>query len=220
MLAPTVEELDTETFIELVKAHPEIWDNNSEEYREKRIREAAWEDISNNLIEGFYEKEDGEKTEIIRKISTRWRNIRDTFLKSEKKKARTGKPPARGRQYIYAKQLTFLIPLLGLPQSSVNEEEDERSLSPESRISDELTQNPSTSTKSSLASRGQGKMDLERSLLKFLNQSLTTEPPDDDQLFFDSIKPYVKQFSEDKKLEFRTQVLSLVKKIKSGSGSN
>ena len=58
----SVEELDTEMFIENVKARPEIWNFSSEEYKDKRKRDAAWEEISKEMIKNFEEKEDKEKS--------------------------------------------------------------------------------------------------------------------------------------------------------------
>ncbi|CAL1275995.1 unnamed protein product [Larinioides sclopetarius] len=46
------------------------------------------------------------------------------------------------------------------------------------------------------------------------------EPPNADRSFFDSLLPSIKDFTEDQKLEFRCEVLSLVKRMRKSFSSN
>lgn len=62
--AATMDDIDTEIFIERVKTRPEIRNITSEEYKDKKKRDGVWEDIWNHLVSDKEEKERKENGKI------------------------------------------------------------------------------------------------------------------------------------------------------------
>ena len=134
-------------------------------------------------------------------------------------------------RYIYARQLSFLQASMALattqstlenpynndsPHSqSQQEEEEDRSLS-ESATSPAVTlaSTPPSTSASSTGAASKRQREFESSLLQFINSPVAVEPPDEDKSFFDSLIPTIKSFNEDQKLDFRSEVLDVVKRIK------
>lgn len=61
---------------------------------------------------------------------------------------------------------------------------------------------------------GPNQSKLEEKLLQFFDKLEKISKPDEDQSFFNSILPAVKEFDLDQKLEFRSKVLTLVQTIR------
>lgn len=157
----------------------------------------------------------------------RWKNIRDAFYKSERKSTHSEKRSAKRRRYIHAWQLSSFLnvePSTYVPTSKkrIPEKQEEKSLpdTPVNRTSEETQQSQNTSTsKTSTNPSGQLRRELESSLLRFINQPIVIEPPDEDQSFFYSLLPTVRKLNEDQKLEFKAAVLNVLKIVKQGSES-
>ncbi|XP_029837344.1 uncharacterized protein LOC115321262 [Ixodes scapularis] len=76
-----------------VRKHQELWDQHSKLHKEANMREAAWLEISRELNVSVEE------------CQTRWRTIRDTYLKRKK---RQGSVVTRGQWHVLDKELFFL----------------------------------------------------------------------------------------------------------------
>lgn len=156
----------------------------------------------------------------------KWRNIKDTYIKTLKKPKSGSGSSNKGRQYLYAKQLAFL-------QQSSLITETESSLNSEHPVSDEDNDesrgvasdmdydqsNPPPYNNHFNNNSSKRKRDLESSLLastNFLSVPSTTPTVQShpDQSFFESIVPILNGFTEEEVIDFRIEVLSIIKKIK------
>ncbi|KAH7933795.1 hypothetical protein HPB49_017370 [Dermacentor silvarum] len=81
-----------ERLVHEVKKHKQLWDQHSKLHKEAGFREAAWMDIATALAVSVEE------------CQTRWRTIRDTYLK-RKKRRRTD---AKGQWNVLDRELSFL----------------------------------------------------------------------------------------------------------------
>ncbi|XP_075726930.1 uncharacterized protein LOC142768779 isoform X2 [Rhipicephalus microplus] len=75
-----------------VKKHKQLWDQHSKLHKEAGFREAAWLDIATAL----------EVT--VEECQTRWRTIRDTYLKRKKRR----RSDAKGQWNVLERELSFL----------------------------------------------------------------------------------------------------------------
>jgi len=96
--------VDTGIFIEEVKKRRDIWDTKSKNYHSRPAKKAVWEELCASFDKDFEFKTQTEKDLISNKLINKWRNIRDSFIKYERKKNTIG-----SSSYIYADQLGFLV---------------------------------------------------------------------------------------------------------------
>lgn len=145
-------------------------------------------------------------------------------MRSIRKRVKSGEGAQSGRRYIYARQLSFLLKQGHLPntQTSIAEgdcEDDATVVSEKTRV--ETEPRPSSSFPRSNPTKR--RRDLEDSLISFMNTPVPHNTPapeaNDDRSFFESLIPMVSSFSIEQKLDFRSGVLNLVKKIRSVSHS-
>ncbi|XP_012149521.1 uncharacterized protein LOC105663660 [Megachile rotundata] len=207
-----LEELDAELFIDEVKKYPEIWDINSEENRDKKKKSAAWEKICEKFCSNFRQKTEEEKQELVRKHMNRWRNIRDQYLRTVRKKRRYSN---HNRQYIYARRLAFLQEVeksATLTVSYLDSEEAEDTAT----VDDDQSTIPYVSSMDEESS-GKRNKDTKPCMMnnsQMSNVSCSVEEIDDDKSFFNSILPLIQSFNIEQKIEFRCEVMKLIKKVR------
>lgn len=137
--------------------------------------------------------------------------MRDSYVRNAKKKAAEG-----GRNYIYHKHLTFLADnyaeKIKPKDTSDSEESSDEDSSRRKRIKKErdspvpvLRRNASSEYLEYVQTNGD---------VDALVQMNSTQEIDDDKLFFESLLPATRQFDIDQKLQFRSDVLSLISKIR------
>ncbi|XP_059054844.1 uncharacterized protein LOC131848901 [Achroia grisella] len=225
--------LDVETFISEVKKYPEIWDLHSEDNRFKNKKQRAWAEIARVFITDFDDMPDIDKIDVYRKLHGKWRNIRDSFVRHVKKK--DGK-----RGYMYATQLSFLNDIYK-PECSDDDIDNDpwpsdaddghrfKKISLKRRL-DLLSESniwnsdcedapPSTieNLKRKRASKNK-KHDIEYVDTPYVDASGSAfQIEDEDRSFFESVLPIVRGFDVDQKLEFRSEILGLIKNIRSNS---
>ncbi|XP_021929936.1 uncharacterized protein LOC110834764 [Zootermopsis nevadensis] len=92
--------------------------------RHEDAERSAWFQVCEKFCEDFADKPDLEKNEIGSKFMKRWKGIKDTFTKREKKQTKSGQGANSARRYIYARQLSFLLKTVdpGPTQTSVDDE--------------------------------------------------------------------------------------------------
>lgn len=81
-----------EKLVQEVKKHKQLWDQHSKLHKEAGYREAAWMDIAAALAVSVEE------------CQTRWRTIRDTYLKRKKRR----RADAKGQWNVLDRELGFL----------------------------------------------------------------------------------------------------------------
>ncbi|KAJ8711236.1 hypothetical protein PYW07_008478 [Mythimna separata] len=227
--------LDVESFISEVKKYPEIWDINSEDHRFKSKKQNAWAEIARVFISDFEEIPDKERIDVYRKLHGKWRNIRDSFVRHRKRKY--GK-----KGYVYAKHLSFLTDLYNNKNSQSgsdvecdnddqSEEDDKlKKIGVRTRKFDLLNDSSiwgsdpedSPSTIENLKRKRSTKQetDIEYVDTPFPDATVSFNTPteDEDRSFFESLLPAVREFNMDQKLEFRSEVLCLIKGLRSSNG--
>lgn len=155
----------------------------------------------------------------------KWKNIKDNYLKSLKKKTKSGQAADSGRRYIYARQLTFLQTAgatIETQSSLEGNEEEEDVQQPEKNPSEPEGSAEQPQRYNQNRSRKR-KRDLESSLIDFLQAPIPSSnvvavpEPNADRSFFESILPSISDFTEDQKLEFRCEILNLIKRMRKSS---
>lgn len=171
-----------------------------------------------------------------RKLHGKWRNIRDSFVRHRKRKY--GK-----KGYVYAKHLTFLNDLYNNKNSRSGSDEDcehdEQSEDEDPKLKREEFKNKkfdlisdatlwgsdaedSPSTIENLKRKRSSKQenDIEYVDTPFPDAAVSFNSPteDEDRSFFESLLPAVREFNMDQKLEFRSEVLCLIKGLRSSNG--
>lgn len=153
----------------------------------------------------------------VRKLHSKWRNIRDAYVRNLKRLAGQ-------KEYIYAKHLAFLNSRY---MGQTNEQTDDES-SDEDKITDKSKNIEVLSCQSddepSIVSVKRQRIE-KRTNIEFVDTpNVMTNLPDfhhsgedEDKSFFNSLLPAVREFNLDQKLEFRCEVLKLIKYIRSGS---
>ncbi|KAK9730650.1 BESS motif [Popillia japonica] len=139
-------------------------------------------------------------------ITGKWQNIRDSFVKSLKKKS----GQAAKKKYLYDDNLTFLLKVVQSDdtESSIDdsqyeqhsqinepqEDEDEVEVEIEVQAQRNVAAKPKERRKTTKKPRLQEEVD--QRILRALKH-----PPDEDEAFFISITPSVRKMSEEDKLE-------------------
>ncbi|XP_055370717.1 uncharacterized protein LOC129605158 [Condylostylus longicornis] len=85
-------------FIKTIEKHECLWNNRIPELNKRSQIKATWKIISHEFQEP------------IPVLRERWRNIRNTFIRSMKKSAKDNPPGSKSKGYYLAKYLQFLLP--------------------------------------------------------------------------------------------------------------
>ncbi|CAJ0938100.1 unnamed protein product [Ranitomeya imitator] len=80
-----------------VKDHPCIWDSRRESYHDRHMKERAWGDMAQSLIENHWQRADFKEQELLLKsIKTKWGSARDQLKRELKAKAKREREIWRG----------------------------------------------------------------------------------------------------------------------------
>ncbi|CAH0713469.1 unnamed protein product, partial [Brenthis ino] len=216
----TTYSLDAETFINEIKKHRELWDLSSDGNRYKSIvKQCAWSKVARVFIPDFDNMKDLEKLDVFRKLHGKWRNIRDAYVRNLKRK--DGK-----REYMYAKHLTFLNSRYAGTQTHGNSDDDssDEDKTTDSTKSKNIDLIPSQSDEEPSTIVNLKRQRVEKTMnIEFVDTPSVLSSvdfnhygEDEDRSFFDSLLPAVREFDLDQKLEFRCEVIKLIKYIRSG----
>ncbi|KAG5865558.1 hypothetical protein JTB14_000696 [Gonioctena quinquepunctata] len=209
-------ELDIEFFIEEIKKYPEIWSVSDENYHDRTKKRSAWTNICCLFIDNFEQKDDKARNEIY-KLIKKWRNIKDSYSKSLKKKTKSGQAADNTKIYIYARQLSFLGSSGATTEtqsSSTGTQVDEDVDQPENQSERTVESEGSERPKYDQGSSMKRKHNVESALIDFMTKPPPASEPDPDRSFFESVLPSISKFDEDQKIEFRCEVVKLVKRMR------
>ncbi|XP_078042231.1 uncharacterized protein LOC144472772 [Augochlora pura] len=223
--------IDIELFIEAIKKYPEIWDTSCENYHDKNMKVLAWFIISKEFYPDIEGMTESERNNINKRLAHKWKNIKDAFMRSIRKRSKSGQADC-AKQYIYYNQLSFLLKPRninagnGVGYGTMSQTEGDNSDSSHNDItSTQRTRNSHEFANvknplSELQSKRRRKEMLDQRLTNCLTTPIAQHPQnnyetqlDEDRAFFDSLLPTVRSFNIHNKLEFRTEVLKLVKNI-------
>ncbi|XP_072945820.1 uncharacterized protein [Epargyreus clarus] len=222
---------DVVQLIRNVRERSCLWDKSLESYKDRVERRTAWEEVFNILEPRYEEMSLAEKKITGENILNKWTNIRDTFVKTLKTKF--GKPK---RKYILYNQLEFLIKVV--PDNSKSDDADYSStecaddpiiLNPlplkYEKDSEKETSPVTYNTRKRPKKRDSveeikepksKEYEYKSSDLDFVEVEEANDPRimNEDEAFFASLLPSVVRYTEDERLEFRIEVLALMRRIK------
>ncbi|CAH2987302.1 unnamed protein product [Chilo suppressalis] len=204
--------VDKEDLIMMVKERSCLWDRSSMAYRDRAVRDRAWNEIY-RMVEPDYDKFSEEMKNLIGlQITKKWYNIRDSYVKSKKLQRLRQKP------YLHSKLLGFLDNSFKNLDDSVVYEKDENEeqwLEDVLIVEDEMDLEHETK-RSKLNDADESKestvASAEHNIVNVLANLINRED-DEDRAFFTSIMPAVKKLSEDSKFEFRIRMINTLKKL-------
>ncbi|XP_041972448.1 uncharacterized protein LOC121728350 [Aricia agestis] len=209
--------LDAEAFISEVKKYPQIWNMTGEGSKKGSRKGDAWEAVARVFIPDLETMSEADKFEVYRKLHGKWRNIRDAYVRNLKRGE--GK-----RKYMYAKQLAFLDAIYKQEEpsheGSSSEEEARKPAKMMRHIEvyasppDQFSEDDASTIDNLKRRRLNNTENIE--FVSTVGQNDSNYLAEDaDRSFFDSVLPAVREFDMDQKLEFRGEVLKLIKRIRS-----
>lgn len=148
-------------------------------------------------------------------ILNKWTNIRDTFVKTLKTKM--GRPR---RKYLLYEHLKFLIKVTSTDEDftvDFNTEDSSSYMKTERESPKESTSHRKKSRKSEYYEEEAKKSkDSDKTEVDYVEVDECNDPRimNEDEAFFASLLPSVVKYSEDERLEFRIEVLAVMKRIK------
>ncbi|KAF7382930.1 uncharacterized protein V1477_007987 [Vespula maculifrons] len=197
---------DTEKFILEIEAHKAIWDSSCNDYTNREIKKAQWEEIINIFAsEDFTEKE---KKEFGLNLQKRWKNLRSCFSREVRrmKNANNLSPASRKSPYIFYNQLQFLKNInVDTNTENIYEENDpieDGTLGPYSRHPTKLRKKSTDNTN--------------EELINILQTSMGGRPwretleEDEDRMFLLSLLSSFKKIPEHKKSLTKIQIIQLI----------
>ncbi|XP_040289832.1 uncharacterized protein LOC121002442 [Bufo bufo] len=116
--------LDVERMIVLVQERPCIWDTRSVEYHDRYKKEAAWQEVTQELFLNVWGKtSEKNRHALFEEVKNRWRSCRNQFRK-EMVHSCSGSGLPKKRPYMFKEQLMFLRAIMDLRPTEDNLEED------------------------------------------------------------------------------------------------
>lgn len=135
---------------------------------------------------------------------SKWKNVRDAFLKNMRKRTISGQGAEHRRQYVYARQLSFLLGTTPAETESSIPHEDSTEVVEEASETGPPVEKRRTSNPT--------RQNIEESLIRFMNTPAIVQNPN--MAFFESLRPALDDFTVDQQLQFQTEVLNIVKTIR------
>ncbi|KAJ8715299.1 hypothetical protein PYW08_005280 [Mythimna loreyi] len=207
-------EIVAEELIPLVEQRRVLWDKNSEFYKDKIVKAAAWREICCIFNPEFDKLKENEMKDFVKSVTTKWINIRDAFLRSQRTEKNNmrygcGKKP---RPYVYKNLLSFLTKADEPPTrpESCNDSQSSSESSSDSEPAPEQKFQPPPAQK---------KLRIEKitpdEKIRFLDPTKLNEPEEHPQIsFMKGILPSMASFDDDDNLEFQAGVIALVQNIR------
>ncbi|PNF13628.1 hypothetical protein B7P43_G17392 [Cryptotermes secundus] len=225
--------IDTEVLISEVQSRPMLWNPGKEDYKNRDLRNKAWEEICSNIIPTFDEADDNLKKKLVEKVRSRWKSSRDSYMKAKGKVKvlKSGSAPCKAIRYIYYEQMQFLDKIQqrstisnfeqaaedeDISEVFHNSETNEDDIRDDDSDAQDAARRKFTESVKNREKKKQKLDDFGENLLALLKSSKETEE-DADRAFLLSLLPHVRGFDEDQKLDFQSGVLQLITKIKRGN---
>nr|CAI5828261.1 unnamed protein product [Callosobruchus analis] len=217
--------VDSELLINEVQKRPVLWDTTN-----KNKKNTAWAEVCTVLLEDFEAKTDSEQRNLVQDITSKWRSIRDNYIRNRRKIKESTRSGAAAKKF--EEQLRFLEKSIAMrptvstiseesQSSQQNAEDDTENSGPEE--SEEGQQAVGTiitpTTSKSAPIKRTKKIGIEEHLLNFMeaHKPKNAHQPileDDDLAFYFSLLPMVKSLTIDEKYTFRMDSMKLLQEIK------
>ncbi|XP_047351559.1 uncharacterized protein LOC124949854 isoform X1 [Vespa velutina] len=202
-----------------------IWDTSNEYYKDKNKKNAAWDEICSTLSRNYKTECPTQKKLILQDIISKWRSIRDNYIRSLKKQTEICKSCSgikKMKPYIYGNQLSFLKKNKELQHTDDNSKDNIQKVIQYKEISDaeedtELNIHGTSISTTSVIPTKRKRFDIERSLMDFMYANMTRKSPveeDEDLAFFYSLLSSVKTLTADQKFIFRLKIMQYLQNLK------
>ncbi|RUS75780.1 hypothetical protein EGW08_016466 [Elysia chlorotica] len=101
---------DTEFLIAVIEQYPIIWDKGNRLYKCSSSTANAWKEVCRAVFANYDEAKEHEQNSSLRLVMKRWKNVRDTWAKAQKRISSDNRTPKgrHPRRYIFQEQLSFL----------------------------------------------------------------------------------------------------------------
>ncbi|KAK9685846.1 Alcohol dehydrogenase transcription factor Myb/SANT-like [Popillia japonica] len=102
---------DTEKFINAVENRPALYNLKLKDYSNRDLKLKLWEEVALIMYSNWQELPVENKNIIGRELQTKWKSLRDQFIKARKleRDIKSGASAGKKKKYIYYDQLQFLI---------------------------------------------------------------------------------------------------------------
>ncbi|XP_053621017.1 uncharacterized protein LOC128681259 isoform X2 [Plodia interpunctella] len=211
--------VETRYLIDAVHRRKCLWDRSDVEYRDRLVKDRAWKEIYKEMEPNYFSLKPAMRHEFGMQITKKWYNVRDSYVKS-KRNSRSSRP------YIYTDQLGFLDSVY-FPDGNVSKQEsfieDKISNDDEAETSENWINEVFIDVDEDVSEAKRSRLDytnvkdeIDDSGVNVVNvlANLIQREDDEDRAFFKSITPSVKMLSHGAKLEFRIQMLKLIRMLK------
>ncbi|KAJ8712577.1 hypothetical protein PYW07_005419 [Mythimna separata] len=207
-------EILAEELIPLVEQRKVLWDKNSEFYKDKILKAAAWREICCVFNPDFDKLKENEMKDFVKSVTTKWIYIRDAFLRSQRTEKNNmrfgcGKKP---RPYVYKNLLSFLT------------KADEAPTRPESSNNSQSSSESSSDSEDAPAMKiqpppAQKKLRVEKimpedKMIRIPDPKFVETEEHPQISFMKGILPSIATFDDDENLEFQAGVVALVQNIR------
>ena len=211
-------EINIELLITHVESRPVLWDKTLDIYKDRNQTKKAWKEVCKKLKSNFEELSDTEKNSFSNEVAKKWTNVRDSFVKSNKrlKELRTcGVASFKPKKYVYTNQLQFLSKLIEERPTEERPTEDslsESTCTDEGEITSDICAAQFKELEKQLKSRKRRHDEFELKLIKALETS--ESQPNRHISFFNGIIPSLEKLDDDDIIKFQIGVLQLLENIK------
>ncbi|XP_073957852.1 uncharacterized protein [Choristoneura fumiferana] len=210
----THSQIDSELLIATIKKNENIWNKDAKEYHKKSMREAAWNQVCEELVPGWKELTEENKNLKLLELKKRWNNIRDYYKKDLglQLNGSIGQPSMKRKKYVFAKKLEFLRPYYG--KISTNEkqsDEEETEEYYEVKFDSESDQSEEDSVP--LAKKQKTTPSAVGTSSNFSTQEEREVEDESDLLFLKSLVPDMRALNRRQKIDFKLGILQLYKHI-------
>ncbi|XP_073528767.1 corrinoid adenosyltransferase MMAB isoform X3 [Phyllobates terribilis] len=143
--------INVQHLIELVKQNPPLWDQTDPGHSDRVVTRCVWESIFQPLVLGWDDFCRKEKVLYEEQIQTRWRSLRDLFMRelTEERKLPSGVMAPKRKTYIYMERVAFLRKDAEQRQSSTNVHESDSESPPSSPYEPEPEESATTAAEES-----------------------------------------------------------------------
>ncbi|KAL4002013.1 Alcohol dehydrogenase transcription factor Myb/SANT-like family protein [Acanthocheilonema viteae] len=204
-------EVRSEAIIWAVEQLPCLWNLACEDYRNRSKRRQGWSTVSCMLIHDFENKNLAERQRIEKEIQSKWKNIRDCYVRDIRRKngeavKSRGK---RTREYIHAESLAFLSSSYITQPSSARSSK----IDPEN-IYDFILDTVAKSFSDHNAEINCNWINQEtlEEKLRIILEKRSLEG-NEDNAFFSTLLPTIRNLDPEQKVEFRLEVLRALRQI-------
>ncbi|GAB6020127.1 hypothetical protein CHUAL_002856 [Chamberlinius hualienensis] len=198
-------EIDIDKLIEEVEKRPALYNKNSKDFNDVKLRKKLWEDVGEAVVCGWSELSGHEREKLGLTLHKRWTSLRSCFRREINVQKKLGQNVRKRRKYIYYEQLLFLLPTMENESTETDyDDNDEINKVVEEQVI-------ITSPRRKIQPRT--KLQLSEEDESLVNTNLQLIEADEDTNFALSIVPSLRELSPDDKLEAKIEILKVFKNI-------